>query len=327
MVWRRQMYTHHEKVGWWGIPNLKTCEIEHAAFGIVRTNSIGMRSDRDYPLKRPEGRQRIVLLGDSYTAGWTVKVSDRFSDLLEHSYPNLDVMNFGLPGSGTAQQLLVYETFAKPFESDAYIFAPFWNNILRNSEGRWLWRAGLRAAWISKPYFTLEDEGLVLHNVPVPEKLAFDAEALEAEKHLGEFDTGRKPTRFRTKLFYALAKPNAGYDSEDSPSWRLMRAILQRFIEQVDGKPVFILPLPDQCHICFDIAPTYLARYEKLHNPARNCFVVDPLPYFQRLSHEQRRKCCGERDPHYSPIGHKVVAEAISDALETHCPTVLNARS
>ena len=329
MVWRRHLYAPHEKVGWWGIPNLETLIVPESgtieALWTFRTNSMGMRSDRDYPRKLPEGRHRIVVLGDSFTAGDTVMNRDRFSDLLERSYPNLDVMNFGLDGSGTDQQLLIYDAFAKYFESDAYIFAPFWNNIARNLVDRFIFRAGSRVGARAKPYFTLEGETLVLHNVPVPEKLI--AVPKEAEKYASwwkTFDTRRKLDRLRSNLSYALERPYAGYDTDDSPSWGLMRAILQKFIEQANGKPVLILPLPHRVHYCFNKAATYLARYEKLHNPSRNCFVVDPLPYFKRLSYRERKKCNGERDEHYSPIGHKVVAEAISDALETHCPAVLN---
>jgi len=91
-----------------------------------------MRSDREYPLSRPDGRHRIVLFGDSYTAGFGVQNGERFSDLLERSYPNLDVLNFGLDGTGTDQQLLIYETLAKPFEADAHIFAIYVKNTMRN---------------------------------------------------------------------------------------------------------------------------------------------------------------------------------------------------
>ncbi|MGA3405836.1 MAG: SGNH/GDSL hydrolase family protein [Candidatus Bathyarchaeia archaeon] len=337
MIWHRQLITNHPTIGWWWIPNLKSMIIGEHLY-LLRTNSVGMRSDREYPLKRPEDRHRIVILGDSQTAGQGVTNSDRFSDLLEKSYPNLDVMNFGLYGSGTDQQLLIYETLAKSFEANAYIFAPYWNNIARNMVDLFVFRrqgslGDRKVTWMPKPYFLLEGDHLALCNTPVPARPVSEevaAKHLGISERWGVADTTvfslpwKTPNPLRTKLWFALSKPYSGYESDESRSWRLMRAILERFIGEVDGKPVFIVPLPSYHHYSFGVAPTYLARYEKLHNPSKNCFVVDPLPYFKRLSHEQRRRCSGEQDyTHYSPFGHKILAEAISDAFETHCPAIV----
>jgi hypothetical protein len=102
-----------------------------------------------------------------------------------------------------------------------------------------------------------------------------------------------------------------------------MRAILERFIEEVKGKPIFIVPLPDYAHYSGSVTPTYLDRYEKLHDPSTDCFVIDPLPHFNRLSPQDRRKCISTEE-HYTAFGHQVVAEAISEALKKYCPALLS---
>jgi len=272
-----------------------------------------------------------VLLGDSFTAGESVPNRERFSDLLEKSYPNLDVLNFGLSGSGTDQQLLIYETLAKPFEADAYIFAPFWSNIARNMVDLYVFGRKRGVAWMAKPYFLLEGDNLTLHNTPVPKTGLISDEDAAKYRALPEPETGgntaftlpwKLPHFLRTKLWYALTRPYAGYESDESPSWRLMRAILERFIGEVKGKPTFIVPLPDYAHYLCGVAPTYLARYERLHDLSTDCIVVDPLTHFNRLSFEERRKCVSKED-HYTAFGHQVLAKAISDALEKHSPAVL----
>ncbi|HMK83319.1 MAG TPA: hypothetical protein VK503_06345 [Candidatus Bathyarchaeia archaeon] len=329
-VWRRQLITYHPTIGWWWIPNLKAMMLSDDLY-LLRTNSIGMRSDREYPLKLPDGRHRIVLLGDSQTAGESVTNRQRFSDLLEKFYPNLDVMNFGLSGSGTDQQLLIYETLAKSFEADAYIIAPFWSNIARNMVDLYVFGRRRGVAWMAKPYFLLEGDNLALHNTPVPRTGLISDEDATKHRTLPEPETGDNtgftlpwefPDPLRTKLRFALTRPYSGYESDESRSWRLMRAILERFIGEVNGKPVFIVPLPDYAHYSCGVAPTYLARYEKLHDPSIDCIVVDPLPHFNRLSSEELTKC-RSKEAHYSAFGHHVLAEAISDALERHCPAIL----
>jgi hypothetical protein len=324
---------YHPVIGWWFIPNLKAMIPHEGKPYLLQTNSLGMRSDREYSMARENGRRRIVLLGDSYTAGDGVENSARFSDLLEKSYPNLDVLNFGLNGSGTDQQLLVYETLAKPFEADVYILAVFVGDLLRVQTdilpGR---KPGTNTIWYSpKPYFTFETGRLVIHNQPVPNVRIPEKEIIKRGAFL-RLLTLRTPQimpewmrRSYTlqRISFALGRPYKAYDSEKSSGWQLLRAIIERFIDQIHGKIVFILPLPNFYYFVGNLSPRYMERFSALQDPAKSCFVPDVLPYFKRLSHSDRKKCYFAADSHYTPFGHRVVAECISDALTAHCPDIL----
>ena len=339
-VWHRQLFAYHPVIGWWFIPNLRATIPHEGKSYLLQTNSLGMRSDREYPLSRPDGRHRIILLGDSYTAGDGVENGARFSDLLEKSYPNLDVLNFGLPGSGTDQQLLVYETLAKPFEADVYILAIFVGDLLRIQLDMLPSREpGTGTVWYRpKPYFTLEGDRLVLHNQPVPNERISEKEAL---KRTAQAMEGRSSVRLLTlrasvmpqwmrrisalqRISLALGQPYRGYDSEKSAAWQLMRAIIERFTSQVSKKIVLVIPLPNRYHFAGNLAPTYVTRFKTLQDSVQSRFVPDVLPYFKRLSHEDRKKCYFAADWHYTPLGHRVVAECISDALATHCPHIFD---
>ena len=281
-VWRRQYLSYHPVIGWWFIPNLRATIPHEGKSYLLQTNSLGMRSDREYPLSRPDGRHRIILLGDSYTAGDGVENGARFSDLLEKSYPNLDVLNFGLDGTGTDQQLLIYETLAKPFEADAYIFAIYVKNIMRNQVDMLPTRdPESDAVWYrSKPYFTLDQDRLVLHNQPVPKERISEEESLRmVTSELYRFSwvrlsTSRPVERVARALGnrvmpkWILRIPYRGYDSEKSAAWQLMRGIIGRFTSQVRGKTVFILPLPDRAHFMRNLKPIYLDRFATAENAA-----------------------------------------------------------
>ncbi len=247
---------------------------------MFRTNSIGMRSDREYTLKQPPGRHRALVIGDSYTMGWGVSNGERWSDYLEEEHPNLDVMNFGLSATGTDQQVLIYENMAKPFEADLFVLAPCTNNIIRN-QVEFGPRAADQAVYRPKPYFTLDDGSLILHNVPVPNKLA----GRDALKKLPFSYSVRAtlPKRvlelsFLSRLSVAVKDPFVGYAEKDSKAWLLMRAIIQRFIRQANGKPVFILPLPTFLHFMLGLRPTYLTRFRELQDSSENCHLIDVLP-------------------------------------------------
>jgi hypothetical protein len=365
VTWLRQTTTYHPWIGWWFVPNLKALTPamyhSHASPGwqwwfipkplksyatdyFVVTNSIGMRSDREYLAHQSDSRHRIILLGDSYTAGSFVKNGDRFSDLLEQSNPNLDVMNFGLPGSGTDQQLLVYESIARGFEADAYIFAPCTTNIMRNMSGLFLFtpRGTENARYRAKPYFTIEEGELTLHNQPVPKTLLTPEEAFErlgTSGVLGIFNMGVSPLRYMIKDFlpkwmqgnslvgrisHSLGPPFKVYESEKSRPWQVMRAIIERFVKQVNGKPVFIVPLPTDYHYMTDIHPRYMERFFEIEKAYDNCYVIDLLPWFKRMPLDERRECGFFNDIHYSPLGHRVVANALVDSISKHCPELLS---
>jgi len=333
-IWYRQFLAYHPVIGWWFVPNLKAMIPHGNRTYLLRTNSLGMRSDREYPSVASTGRSRIILLGDSYTAGDGVDNGLRFSDLLEKSHQNLDVLNFGLPGSGTDQQLLIYETMTKPFKVDAYVFAPGIPDILRNEIDKWPMRErnSDKFWYMPKPYFTLEDNSLVLHNRPVPNERIPKEEAsdrkesftqkMDAKRRAANWPVWMQKSNFIRKMSLAAVNPYEGYGSENSDSWQLMRAIIVRFLSEVDEKPVFLIPMPTD-HFAENLTePTYLARFMALQNQSKRVYVVDILPHFKRLQPEKRKQCF-QSDGHFTEYGHEIVTQAVSGAIEQYYPDLI----
>jgi GDSL-like Lipase/Acylhydrolase family len=311
--WRRQVYAHHDLIGWWHVPKLYARIPLGGTFHNVTTNSVGMRSTRDYPLDTPRGRRRIAFLGDSYTAGDGVSNAQRFTDLLEARYPQLDAMNFGLNGTGTDQQLLIYETLASHYSADAYVFCICVENIARNLYTcfpSFDTREHL-VVFRPKPYFELSGDELVLHNQPVPlEKRSKDA--------LGDW-------RYAFPYLPESEDPYAIYSYPDRPHWRTMKAILRRFIKGVNGKPVFVVPLPMYNHYLEQHPPTYWPRFRELADDSAGVFVVDLLPAFTRRPLSGRTSFRYSDDPHYTTAAHAVVASEIERVLQERCPGLLDA--
>jgi len=63
-----------------------------------QTNAQGIRSAKDYAFAKPAGTTRIVLCGDSMSAGQFVSNEQRLSEQLERLVPNLEVINLSLEG-------------------------------------------------------------------------------------------------------------------------------------------------------------------------------------------------------------------------------------
>ncbi len=124
---------HHPIIGYTYIPNaVQTLAAPSGGRYTIRINSAGIRSDREYSPAKPRGTFRILVFGDSMSAGQFISNENRFSELLERKIPNSEVLNFSLEGSGTDQQLLLFEHFGKQYEFDLVMLFPFVQNIYRN---------------------------------------------------------------------------------------------------------------------------------------------------------------------------------------------------
>ena len=102
-----------------------------------------------------------------------------------------------------------------------------------------------------------------------------------------------------------------------------MDAVLQRFFSMTEGKPVFIVPLPTRSFIRGEQSPVYLKRFMSLADHRRARYVIDVLPRFHALSAADAVRCTFEHDSHYSILGHRIVSDALSDALERFLPELV----
>ena len=135
---------------------------EGAAF--VRINSEGLR-DREHAKGRAAGTLRIALLGDSYAEAFQVEQGAAFWSVLEQRLEGctalndrkVEVINFGVSGYGTAQELLTLREKVWDYEPDVVLLAVTTNNdVLDNS------RKLKNTDEI--PYFNLRDDALALDN-------------------------------------------------------------------------------------------------------------------------------------------------------------------
>ncbi len=334
----RQLQQYHPVIGYHFIPGVKA-RVEHEAGGyLVRVNQSGFRCDHEFVVQKKPGTFRVLLFGDSYTAGDGVSNKYRYGDVMERLVPGLEVYNFGLPGTGTDQQYLIFREIAAGIEHDLVVISVFVENIRRVAARYrpWVTRDG-RVLVFPKPYFEIEADGsLRLHHVPVP-KGPMPPEALPA-KEWAHFDSGGRLARLREMvnrmgprvkhLAQRLTRyqPLPAYARSGHPAWQLMKRILLQWISEATV-PVVICPIPLYQHIeqTASAAP-YQARFHELHDPPR-VTVHDPLPAFHRGSRTERCRLRFNHDPHLTPAGHRVLAASLAACIrsfvheEAPCPS------
>lgn len=84
-------------------------------------NSQGLRSDREYSRKPLNGTIRVTAFGDSFVYGSEVAGEDSWPSLIEQEFPEIEVLNYGVPGYGNDQAYLRFEAEAADFDPDIVI--------------------------------------------------------------------------------------------------------------------------------------------------------------------------------------------------------------
>jgi carbamoyltransferase len=312
----RTQYEYHPTIGYKYIPNLRV-RVQHESGGyLVRTNSRGFRSDDEFETES-NGRKRVIVFGDSFTAGDGVSNKHRYTDLLQDSLEGTDFYNFGLPGSGTDQHYLLYREYGHSFRHDLLVIAVSVENIRRvNAHYRYFLDAeGETKVW-QKPYFEMSGDDLTLRNTPVNPQPIPVSELDEAER--GKIDTGGRHEGLR-KLVRRLGmkdlvqrlvrfQPFPEYSRSSKPEWRLMKAVLSRWIVE-SAAPVLLVPIPLFHHLEETAsARSYQARFAELSSL---CRVHDPLPDMLRHDAAARRGFRFQRDVHFTKEGHRALADSL----------------
>ena len=153
-----------DALGWKYIPTKKkiTRNFSKDIAYDLYINSQGFRDDE---FRKNKSCFKIMVLGDSMTFGMEVNQEDIFCNVLErklkstHPGRNIDVMNFGITGFSTAQELLCLKKYGDVYNPNIVIlmlFEPndFSDNPLVISSGRY------------HPHFIIESGKLKLYNKP-----------------------------------------------------------------------------------------------------------------------------------------------------------------
>jgi hypothetical protein len=343
------LFEYHPVIGYRFIPGLRA-RVRHEGGGyLVQCNHAGLRCRHEVTAAKPPDTVRIIVIGDSYTAGDGVSNAFRWSDRLEQRLlaanggAGVQVLNFALPGSGTDQQLLAFRELGKGVEYDVLVLAPMVENILRNLDSHRLATSAFSGALVErpKPYFTLQGAALQLHHVPVPKDTREpDAKAEPGHDPAHESAAGRVRALLRRVTttvdervpgFRAFTQRVRGvthppqYDDPHDPAWRLMRAILAGFIDDAQRVPrrrVLLAPWPTFGHIEGGLDPKpYVTRFRELA-AARGVDFVDALPRFTDEPRAVRARCRFAIDEHPTRLGHSLFADALYPHLREHTEAI-----
>ena len=319
----RTLVQYDPELGYRYVPGLRARVPHEGGAYLVSVNSEGFRSDYEFLEQRTPGVRRILAFGDSFTAGYGVRNDARYTAELERRLPGTEVFNFGLDGSGTDQQYLIYKQVSARIEHDLLLIAPYAENIRRNVATHHRSERTVDGALLSypKPYFTLSETGsLVRHHQPVPrdpEPLATSEAGVVSG---GQHEVLRRTIRRVGPRAKGLAQrvtryqPLPEYDEPNGQAWRLMRAVLEAWVSD-SVVPVVIAPIPMHQYIEETASSeAFQARMSELHAPPR-VHVVDLLKGLRQYSPDERREFRFGTDTHLTPAGHAAIGACLARSL------------
>ncbi|MBT3508391.1 MAG: SGNH/GDSL hydrolase family protein [Nitrospina sp.] len=118
-------------------PNTKGYLKENQINMYVEVNADGLLG-KSYPIARTPEKLRVAVLGDSFTSGEAVPPEKKFAGVWETKLsetfpPGVEVINFGVGGTGTWQQLQRFHIKARKYTPDLTVLAFCWCNDVGNN--------------------------------------------------------------------------------------------------------------------------------------------------------------------------------------------------
>jgi lysophospholipase L1-like esterase len=162
-------FTSDRTLGWALRPGARGWQTDEGETYVV-INSDGQLDHERQP-GRQVGQYRVAVLGDSMVEARQVALEETFTARTERLLAgcpplrgrHVEVLNFGVPGYGTAQEFLQLSTKVRKYQPDLIAVAVYFGNDLFDNYGPLDYTdAGLR------PHFVLRDGELVLEPATQP---------------------------------------------------------------------------------------------------------------------------------------------------------------
>ncbi len=286
-----------------------------------RINRQGFRADRDFSYDKAPGVKRVLVLGDSFAAGYEVGQADSFSAQLEIILRgrglSAEVINSGVSGFSTAEELVFLEQEGLKYHPDAVVLAYFTNDPEDNVRaGIYGLQAG-RLTILRKDYLPYVDVRGFLEKIPLYRWLG---ENSYLHNYLNSAVTLYVKEFLRRKNAGAMMRAEAeARQAEDIEAYQsdLTLALLQKIAEVCRQNQLYFVLMDIPVMLLDQPVPEMipsLPRDPRFHAAADTTLEMLPVlgPYHARGEILYRPH--GKR--HWTEISHRLAAEKLADLME-----------
>jgi hypothetical protein len=289
----------------------------------VRTNSKGIRSDREIPYEKPVGTFRIVGLGDSFTLGYEVDLEDTYlfqveSILHERGHPRVEVVNLAVSGFGTAEELITLNEEGFKYSPDVVVLGYFNNDMENNITSNlfaikngtlvresmsYLPAVGIRKVLYAIPGYKLLAEESQLWNIfrnRISFMISQGLYAKNFEKEAKEFGGG---DTLASKAAYAAAR-----DYEVALTARLLDEIALQCVKRNVRFVLVSIPYAGLNQQMYSNLP--IDRMKSLHD----VIFIDAASVFAPF-HGKQEIHWEKWHGHWRPWAHRLFAQTLADSI------------
>ncbi len=313
----RAIFWHYDSLlGWKHLPNHEDRFIMSDFDIHVKINDKGLR-DKSYSYQRQKGVFRILVLGDSFTWGFGVEKEQIFTERIEKSQDNLEVINMGVSGYSTDQEYLLLKEEGLKYQPQLILLMFFDNDIYENS-------LAINYFIYPKPKFSIVNGKLILTSRPLSTKVSpLRKVHYFLRTHLITYNilvrvllyNQIKPIKFSRQLVSGIKLWLIGKKKENP--FELTCAILSELkaLSEAHGAQLVIIQIATQDQaLDFDkTKPNKLTKYCRAQNiPFLD--LAEPFQDYLRSNKKQSLQFANDR--HWNANAHKLAAEIISSYLK-----------
>ncbi len=316
LEFKEESYSRYdENLGWDHIQGTHIADFYGNGLGVT-INDDGFRGLENYLPEKPPDRYRLVALGDSFTFGYGVGDGHSYAAVLEAINQRLQTVNMGQCGYSVGQCYLWYRQHAATLDADMLVFAVITDDI---------WRmAGKRTAnGYGQPVFRLDNETVRVENQPVPQKLETGTLRFGRRQAMDFFLQQNAVLR---TLDGILPRRLLGFDAQDENE--LMAIALAMIGDLGDDsrkadRAFAVVLLPELAELTdADSSSIYekVALVIGTYCHERNIPFLNMRSHFKTQGPLARRFFLDEEWHHYSPTGHRFVANRLDAWLRDVVP-------
>ena len=302
------------------VPNFEFRYFRQEFDNNIKFNSKGLR-EREYAYEKENNVYRILILGDSFTEALQVDLDSSFPKVLEEKLNSrlsnkYEVINAGIGGYGTENELLFYEFEGKKYEPNLVILAVFLNDVNDNT---------------ASPLITFDNSKLMRHiplKASLPKKFVLYCSRYShicalSQKIILE-NLGDANIKHADEIY--LKNSSAEFEK----SLNEINLLLEQFRQMVDDDNdkfvVLLIPAREQVSKEFyekylidnnleekDLFMNKFQEKIKSFGRAKNINVIDLLPRMKEIS--ANNSLYFEIDGHWNEKGHEFAAELLYDYL------------
>ncbi len=338
-----QMFEYDPYLGWGFIPNKRGAIVHPGeAHHYITINAFGFR---DGSFLSGRDKKKILVAGDSFVSNISVKDDQVFTEVLERSLKDTEVLNLGVNGYSPVQEYLLLKKWIPDIKPDlVFLFIYVRNDFYENITNEWM---------MPRPIATWREPGSSLRILPpwpVFSKIRVFPQPVRRfyqKLHLYHFLRKRLETLHR-KIFPSTAaeqKPSPYASPERflcrvklSPriknQYRVMESLLLKISQYAEGQgvPLVFVIAPSFIQIEDQIWASVLREYseheedldqalpdERLMEFARenNLRMLDLLPVLRREA-GKGKSLYYRKEQHWNSEGNRVVARALEEYLKAN---------